>query len=405
MKIYEELKFRGITAQVTNEEKIENIINNKKITFYVGCDPTADSLHVGHLVQLFLVSRLQKNGHTPICLFGGGTGFIGDPSGKNSMRKLMPKEQIEYNVECFKKQMSKFLDVSNIIFVNNADWLCDLNYINFLRDIGTCFSVNKMLAAECYKQRLQEGLTFFELNYMIMQAYDFLHLNKKYNCILQIGGNDQWSNMIAGVELLRKKNNTEVFALTTNLLTKSDGKKMGKTENGAIWLDPEKTSPYDFYQYWRNIQDTDVIKCVKVLTDIDVNEIIKQFENLKGQELNEVKKILAYNLTKKIHGEIEADKCKNSAEKIFASGDFSSDIPTKYVNLEKFKEDKIKIIDLIFEAKVTSSKSEARRLVEQNGISINNKTADLNFCINKNNLENGIILKKGKKNYFKILKA
>jgi len=404
MKIYEELKFRGITAQATNEKKIENIINNKKIKFYVGCDPTADSLHVGHLVQLFLVSRLQKNGHTPICLFGGGTGFIGDPSGKNSMRKLMPKEQIEYNVECFKKQMSKFLDVSNIIFVNNADWLCDLNYINFLRDIGTCFSVNKMLAAECYKQRLQEGLTFFELNYMIMQAYDFLHLNKKYNCILQIGGNDQWSNMIAGVELLRKKNNTEVFALTTNLLTKSDGKKMGKTENGAIWLDPEKTSPYDFYQYWRNIQDTDVIKCVKVLTDIDVNEI-KQFENLKGQELNEVKKILAYNLTKKIHGEIEADKCKSSAEKIFASGDFSSDIPTKYVNLGKFKEDKIKIIDLIFEAKVTSSKSEARRLVEQNGISINNKTADLNFCINKNNLENGIILKKGKKNYFKILKA
>lgn len=403
MKIYEELKFRGITAQVTNEEKIENIINNKKITFYVGCDPTADSLHVGHLVQLFLVSRLQKNGHTPICLFGGGTGFIGDPSGKNSMRKLMPKEQIEHNVECFKKQMSKFLDVSNIIFVNNADWLCDLNYINFLRDIGTCFSVNKMLAAECYKQRLQEGLTFFELNYMIMQAYDFLHLNKKYDCTLQIGGNDQWSNMIAGVELVRKKNSTEVFALTTNLLTKSDGKKMGKTENGAIWLDPEKTSPYDFYQYWRNIQDTDVIKCVKMLTDIDVSRI-KQFENLKGQELNEVKKILAYNLTKKIHGESEADKCKNSAEKIFASGDFSSDIPTKYINLEKFKEDKIKIVDLIFEAKITQSKSEARRLVEQGGISINNKTVDLNFCVNKNNFKNGIILKKGKKNYFKIVK-
>ena len=403
MKIYEELKFRGITAQVTNEEKIENIINNKKITFYVGCDPTADSLHVGHLVQLFLVSRLQKNGHTPICLFGGGTGFIGDPSGKNSMRKLMPKEQIEHNVKCFKKQMSKFLDVSNIIFVNNADWLCDLNYINFLRDIGTCFSVNKMLAAECYKQRLQEGLTFFELNYMIMQAYDFLHLNKKYDCVLQIGGNDQWSNMIAGVELVRKKNSTEVFALTTNLLTKSDGKKMGKTENGAIWLDPEKTSPYDFYQYWRNIKDTDVIKCVKMLTDIDVSRI-KQFENLKGQELNEVKKILAYNLTKKIHGESEADKCKNSAEKIFASGDFSSDIPTKYINLEKFKENEIKIIDLIFEAKITQSKSEARRLVEQGGISINNKTVDLNFCVNKNNLGNGIILKKGKKNYFKIIK-
>ena len=403
MKIYEELKFRGITAQVTNEEKIENIMNNKKITFYVGCDPTADSLHVGHLVQLFLVSRLQNNGHTPICLFGGGTGFIGDPSGKNSMRKLMPKEQIEHNVECFKKQMSKFLDVSNIIFVNNADWLCDLNYINFLRDIGTCFSVNKMLAAECYKQRLQEGLTFFELNYMIMQAYDFLHLNKKYDCVLQIGGNDQWSNMIAGVELVRKKNSTEVFALTTNLLTKSDGKKMGKTENGAIWLNPEKTSPYDFYQYWRNIQDTDVIKCVKMLTDIGIDEI-KQFENLKGQELNEVKKILAYNLTKKIHGESEANKCKNSAEKIFTSGDFSSDVPTKYINLEKFKEDKIKIVDLIFEAKITQSKSEARRLVEQGGISINNKTVDLNFCVNKNNLENGIILKKGKKNYFKIIK-
>ena len=403
MKIYEELKFRGIIAQATNEEKIENLMNNKKITFYVGCDPTADSLHVGHLVQLFLVSRLQKNGHIPICLFGGGTGFIGDPSGKNSMRKLMPKEQIEHNVECFKKQMSKFLDVSNIIFVNNADWLCDLNYINFLRDIGTCFSVNKMLAAECYKQRLQEGLTFFELNYMIMQAYDFMHLNKKYNCVFQIGGNDQWSNMIAGVELVRKKSNTEVFALTTNLLTKSDGKKMGKTESGAIWLDPEKTSPYDFYQYWRNIQDTDVIKCVKMLTDIGIDEI-KQFENLKGQELNEVKKILAYNLTKKIHGESEADKCKNSAEKIFTSGDFSSDIPTKYINLEKFKEEKIKIIDLIFEAKITQSKSEARRLVEQGGISINNKTVDLNFCVNKNNLKNGVILKKGKKNYFKIIK-
>ena len=402
MKIYEELKFRGITAQATNEEKIKNIINNQKIKFYIGCDPTADSLHVGHLVQLFLVSKLQKTGHIPIFLFGGGTGFIGDPSGKNSMRKLMPKEQIEYNIKCFKKQVSKFLDISNIIFVNNADWLCDLNYINFLREIGAYFNINRMLAAECYKQRLQDGLTFLELNYMIMQAYDFMHLNKKYNCILQIGGNDQWSNMIAGVELARKKNNAEIFALTTNLLTKSDGKKMGKTENGAIWLDSNKTSPYDFYQYWRNIQDEDIIKCIKMLTDIEICEI-KKFENLKGQELNEVKKILAYDLTKKIHGESEANKCKNAAEKIFTSGDFSSDIPTRYINLKNFQENEIKIIDLIFESKITQSKSEARRLIEQNGISINNKIISLDFCVNKNDLENGIILKKGKKNYFKII--
>lgn len=262
-----------------------------------------------------------------------------------------------------------------------------------------------MLAAECYKQRLQDGLTFLELNYMIMQAYDFLFLNKKYNCELQIGGNDQWSNMISGVELIRKKNNKESFALTTNLLTKSDGKKMGKTENGAIWLDPNKTSPYDFYQYWRNIQDADIIKCIKMLTDIDINQI-KEFEKLKNQELNEVKKILAYDLTKKIHGESEADKCKNSAEKIFTSGDFSSDIPIRYINLEKFQDkNKIKIIDLIFEAKISKSKSEARRLIEQNGISIDGKIIDLNFYINKNQLEKGIILKKGKKIYIKIIKS
>ena len=407
MNLYDELIERGLIAQVTNENEIKDLINNGKATFYIGFDPTADSLHVGHFMALTLMKRLQMAGNKPIALVGGGTGMIGDPSGKADLRKMLTKDTIDHNCECFKKQMSRFIDFSDnkALFVNNADWLRNLNYIDVLRDIGPHFTVNRMLAAECYKIRLasENGLTFLEFNYMIMQAYDFLHLNKKYDCVLQIGGNDQWSNMIAGVELVRKKNSTEVFALTTNLLTKSDGKKMGKTENGAIWLDPEKTSPYDFYQYWRNIQDTDVIKCVKMLTDIDVSRI-KQFENLKGQELNEVKKILAYNLTKKIHGESEADKCKNSAEKIFASGDFSSDIPTKYINLEKFQENEIKIVDLIFESKITQSKSEARRLVEQGGISINNKTVDLNFCVNKNNLENGVILKKGKKNYFKIIK-
>lgn len=403
MKIYEELEFRGITAQVTNAEKVRHLMNDGKITFYVGCDPTADSLHVGHLVQMFVVSKLQKQGHNPICLFGGGTGFIGDPTGKDSMRKLMTGEQIEHNVNCFKKQMAKFLDISNVLFVNNADWLCNLNYINFLRDIGPYFNVNRMLAAECYKQRMKVGLTFFELNYMIMQAYDFLHLNEKYNCTLQIGGNDQWSNMIAGVELIRKKNNSEVFALTTNLLTKSDGKKMGKTENGAIWLDPDKTTPYDFYQYWRNIQDSDVINCVKMLTDVKL-EKIQEFENLKGQELNEVKKIIAYDLTQKIHGEIQADKCRNSAEKIFTSGDFSIDIPTKFVNLDIFEDDEVKIADLIFFAKITTSKSEARRLIEQGGITIDGKVVNLDSYLNKNYLENGVIIRKGKKTYIKIKK-
>ena len=400
LKIYDELKFRNIIAQTTNEKKVEHLINSGEAIFYVGCDPTADSLHVGHFIQLMLISRLQKNGNSPICLFGGGTGCIGDPSGKDSMRRIMSKEEIEHNVSCFQRQMSRFFDVSKVKFVNNADWLCKLNYIDFLRDIGIHFNVNKMLAAECYKQRLSEGLTFMELNYMIMQGYDFLYLHEKYGCNLQIGGNDQWSNIIAGVNLIRKKTQDEVFGLTTNILAKSDGVKMGKTEGGAIWLDPKKTSPYDFYQYWRNVQDADVINCVKMLTNVDI-ETIEKIEKLKGKNLNNAKEILAYELTKSVHGEEEANKAKNASENLFKSGNFSSDIPCKVLNSEGFPNE-IGIVELLFSSEIVVSKSEARRLVEQNGISVNGNLANLNSIVKKSEIQNGILIKKGKKTYTKI---
>ena len=400
MQIFDELKKRGIIAQATNEDKVKYLIDNGKLVFYLGCDPTADSLHAGHLIQLMLMSRLQRNGHSAICLLGGGTGFIGDPSGKNSMRKLMQKEQIEHNVKCFQRQMSKFLDVSSVRFVNNADWLCNLNYIEFLREIGIFFNVNKMLAAECYKQRLDEGLTFLELNYMIMQGYDFLYLHNEFGCSLQIGGNDQWSNMIAGVELIRKKTQDEAFGLTTNLLTNSEGKKMGKTANGALWLDPEKTSPYEFYQYWRNVADSDVINCVKLLTEIDLNTI-SEFEKLQGQQINEVKEILAFEVTKTVHGKSEAEKVREISKQIFVSGDSSTDVPVKYVNSTDV-EVEISVVDLIFKAGLVPSKSEARRLVEQQGISVDGHLSNLDSVISKDLLKTGVILKKGKKTYVRI---
>ena len=401
MKIYDELEFRGIICQSTNEEKVKKILNNEKSVFYLGFDPTANSLHVGSFVQLSVISKLQRCGHSPICLFGGGTGFIGDPSGKNSMRKLISKEEIEHNVSCFKKQISRFLDISKVKFVNNADWLCGLNYIEFLRDIGKYFNVNKMLTYDCYRNRLQDGLTLMELNYMIMQSYDFLYLYKNYGCKIQIGGSDQWSNIISGVDLVRKKENAEVFGLTTNLLTKSDGKKMGKTEKGAIWLDAEKTSPYEFYQYWRNVQDSDVIKCVKMLTDINI-ETIREFENFKGNQLNDVKEILAYELTKSVHGEQEAEKSRKASEEIFKSGGISAEIPTKNLDSSSF-EDEIGIVDVLFLSGIVSSKSEGRRLVQQNGISVNGNLVDLEFKLNKQDLKSGVIVKKGKKNYIRVV--
>lgn len=400
MQIFDELKKRGIIAQTTNEDKIKYLIDNGKLVFYLGCDPTADSLHAGHLIQLMLMSRLQRHGHSAICLLGGGTGFIGDPSGKNSMRKLMQKEQIEHNVKCFQKQMSKFLDVLSVRFVNNADWLCNLNYIEFLREIGVFFNVNKMLAAECYKQRLDEGLTFLELNYMIMQGYDFLYLHNELGCNLQIGGNDQWSNMIAGVELIRKKTQDEAFGLTTNLLTNSEGKKMGKTANGALWLDPEKTSPYEFYQYWRNVADSDVINCVKLLTEIDLSTI-SEFEKLQGQQVNEVKEILAFEVTKTVHGKSEAEKVREISKQIFVSGNSSTDIPVKYVNSTDIDVE-VSIVDLIFKAGLVPSKSEARRLIEQQGISVDGKVSSLDCIISKDLLKSGVIVKKGKKTYVRV---
>ena len=400
MTIYDELKFREIVAQSTNDEKTADLINNKRAVFYLGCDPTADSLHVGHFVQMMLMSRLQKCGHSPICLFGGGTGFVGDPSGKNSMRRMMSKEEIDHNVKCFQNQMSKFLDISNVTFVNNADWLCDLNYIEFLRDIGCYFNVNRMLAAECYKQRLEDGLTFFELNYMIMQSYDFLYLHNKFNCVMQIGGNDQWSNMISGVDLVRKKTKHEVYALTTNLLTTSDGKKMGKTEKGALWLDPNKTSPYEFYQYWRNIHDSDVVKCMKMLTNIDV-DTIENIELLSGKQLNDAKELLSYELTKLVHGENEAEKSRKMSSKIFSLNEMSN-APEIFVDSDQLS-DEISLVDLLLMSKMVSSKSEARRLIEQNGISVDGSLADISCKIKKESLKTGIVIKKGKKIYNKII--
>ena len=400
MTLFDELKERGLVAQTTNEEEVKRLINgNEPVTFYIGFDPTADSLHVGHFVTIIFMAHMQKHGHKPIALFGGGTGMIGDPSGKTDMRKMLTEETIQHNIECFKNQMSRLVDFSDgkAIIVNNGDWLLDLNYIKFIREIGVHFSVNKMLSAECYKQRLERGLSFFELNYMLMQSYDFLVLNRKYGCQLQLGGDDQWSNMIFGVDLIRKCDSKSANAMTCNLLLTSEGKKMGKTESGAVWLDANKTSPYDFYQYWRNVDDADVIKCLKMLTFVPIEQI-REYEKLEGSQLNPVKEILAYELTKLIHGEEEAEKAQKTARSLFGGKVDISDMPTTELTKEDFTDGKILILDLMLKGGLIPSKGEGRRLVQQGGVSVDDvKVTEANKEFNIDEFKDGIVVKKGKK--------
>ena len=404
MTLYEELVRRGLIAQVTDEKEISEMINNGKATFYIGFDPTADSLHVGHFMALCLMKRLQMAGNKPIVLIGGGTAMIGDPSGKTDMRKMMTKEIIDHNVECFKKQMSRFIDFSEdkAIVVNNGDWLLDLNYIDVLREVGACFSVNKMLTFECYKQRMERGLTFLEFNYMIMQSYDFYMLFQKYGCNMQFGGDDQWANMLGGTELIRKKLGKDAHAMTITLLLNSEGKKMGKTVSGAVWLDPEKTSPYDFFQYWRNVDDADVIKCLKMLTFVPIEQIEEMEKTMQGAELNKAKELLGYELTKLVHGEEEAEKALAAAKAIFANGGASADMPSTDIPAAEL-EGGINILDLLIKTGLCPSKSEGRRLVQQNGIAVDDvKVTDPNAVITIND---SVVIKKGKKIFHKAVKA
>lgn len=403
MELYEELVARGLIAQVTDEKLIKDLINNGKATFYIGFDPTADSLHVGHFMTLVLMKRLQLAGNRPIALIGGGTGMIGDPSGRSDMRKMLTVEDINHNCECFKKQMERFIDFSEgkALMVNNADWLRNLNYIELLRDVGACFSVNNMLRAECYKSRMEKGLSFLEFNYMIMQSYDFYQLFLKYGCNLQFGGDDQWSNMLAGTELIRKKLGKDASALTINLLLNSEGKKMGKTQSGAVWLDENKTTPFEFYQYWRNIDDADVVKCMKMLTFIPLEEIAK-FEKMEGAELNEAKKVLAYELTSMVHGKEKADIAKATAESLFSAGS-AANMPSVGLSEEDFTEGHIDILSLLMKAELVTSKSDARRAVEQGGVVIDNdKVNDVKLLISVDQVKNGFVLRKGKKNFKKV---
>ena len=407
MGVYEELQRRGLIAQTTDEEKIRELVNSGKAVFYIGFDPTADSLHVGHFMALCLMKRLQMAGNKPIALIGGGTGLIGDPTGKTDMRKMLTKEDIDHNCECFKKQMSRFIDFSDdkALMVNNADWLLDLNYVELLREVGACFSVNRMLTAECYKLRMEKGLSFLEFNYMIMQSYDFYSLFKRCGCNLQFGGDDQWSNMLGGTELIRRKLGKDSHAMTITLLLNSEGKKMGKTEKGAVWLDPEKTSPYDFFQYWRNVDDRDVIKCLKMLTFVPIEEI-EAMENWEGSELNKAKEILAFELTKLVHGEEEATKALEAARAIFSSKSDSDNMPSSDITSSDMPEGKIGLIDLIFMAGLAPSKAEARRLIQQNGIAVNDvKVNDVKAEISRESFaENGfIVIKKGKKVFHKVI--
>lgn len=404
MGIYEELKERGLIAQVTDEEQIRELVNNGKAVFYIGFDPTADSLHVGHFMALTLMKRLQEAGNKPIALIGGGTAMIGDPSGKTDMRQMMTKETIQHNCDCFKKQMSKFIDFSNdkALMVNNADWLLELNYVDVLREVGACFSVNRMLAAECYKQRMERGLSFLEFNYMIMQSYDFYSLYQKYGCNLQFGGDDQWSNMIGGMELVRRKLGGDANAMTITLLLNSDGKKMGKTEKGAVWLDPEKTSPYEFYQYWRNVDDSDVIKCMMLLTFLPL-ETIAEYEKLEGAELNKAKEVLAYELTKLVHSEEEADKADAAAKALFAGGADTSNMPTTVLTDDDFTDGSVAVLDMMVKAGIIKSKGEGRRLITQGGVSLNDeKVTDPYASLTKTDFDNEIIIKKGKKVFHKF---
>ncbi len=406
MGVYEELQERGLIAQITNEDEVRELINNGKAVFYIGFDPTADSLHVGHFMALCLMKRLQMAGNKPIALIGGGTGMIGDPSGKTDMRKMLTPEIIQHNCDCFKKQMSKFIDFSEgkAMMVNNADWLLDLNYINVLREVGACFSVNRMLSFECYKQRMERGLSFLEFNYMIMQSYDFYTLYKKYGCNLQFGGDDQWSNMIGGMELIRRKLQGNANAMTITLLTNSEGKKMGKTEKGAVWLDAEKTSPYEFYQYWRNVGDDDVIKCMKLLTFIPMEQI-NEYAKLEGAELNKVKEVLAFELTKMIHGEEEATKAQNAAKALFAGGADNSHMPETVLTDDDFTDGSIMLLDMMVKAGIIKSKGEGRRLITQGGVSVNDeKATDPNMSFTTDDFANEIIVKKGKKVFHKFTK-
>ena len=405
MGVFDELKARGMIAQCTDEEKVRDLLNNGKIKFYIGFDPTADSLHVGHFVQIMVMSHMQRAGHTPIALFGGGTGMIGDPSGKTDMRKMLTKETISHNIDCFKQQMSRLIDFGDgkAIMVNNGDWLLNLNYIDFLREIGVHFSVNRMLSFECYKQRLERGLSFFELNYMLMQSYDFLRLNRDYDCIMELGGDDQWSNIIGGVELCRKCDNKEVYGLTFSLLLTSEGKKMGKTEGGAVWLDPAKTSPYDFFQYWRNVADADVIKCMKMLTFMPLEEIAK-YEVLQGAELNAAKEKLAYEVTALIHGKDEADKALAAAKALFTGGVGGGNMPETAFTADDLTDGGINILDAMQKAGLIPSKGEGRRLITQGGVSVDDeKITDIAHIITAEQLSGGVIVKKGKKTFHKLI--
>ena len=410
MQIYEELKARGLIAQVTDEAKVRDLINNGKATFYIGFDPTADSLHVGHFMALLLMKRLQMAGNKPIALLGGGTGMIGDPSGKSDMRKVLTKETINHNIECFKKQMSRFIDFSDgkALMVNNADWILDLNYIDVLREVGPYFSVNNMLRAECYKQRMENGLSFLEFNYMILQSYDFYKLYLDYGCNLQFGGDDQWSNMLFGRELIRKKlgleeQDAKAQAMTITLLLNSEGKKMGKTVSGAVWLDPEKTSPYEFYQYWRNVDDADVLKCIRMLTFLPLEEI-DEMDKWEGSQLNKAKEILAYELTKLVHGEEEAEKAQTTARALFSGAANADNMPTTKLTDEDFTDGKIDILSILVKTGIAKSRSEGRKLCEQNGVSVDDvKVTDTYTSYSKEALaEKAIVVKKGKKIFHKV---
>ena len=405
MGVYEELIERGLIAQVTDEEEIRELVNSGKAVFYIGFDPTADSLHVGHFMALCLMKRLQMAGNKPIALIGGGTAMIGDPSGRTDMRQMMTTETIQHNVDCFKKQMEKFIDFSDgkAMLVNNADWLLDLNYVELLREVGACFSVNRMLTAECYKQRMEKGLSFLEFNYMIMQSYDFYALFQKYGCNMQFGGDDQWSNMLGGTELIRRKLGKDAYAMTINLLLNSEGKKMGKTQSGAVWLDAEKTSPYDFYQYWRNVDDADVVKCLKMLTVLPLEEIA-ELEKLEGSEINKAKEVLAYELTNLIHGEEEAKKAQEAARALFGAKTNTANMPTTELTEEDFTDGAVGILDLLVKCGLTPSKGEARRLVQQGGVSVNDvKVADIAQTVTIDDVKNEVIIKKGKKVFHKVI--
>ena len=405
MTVYDELVARGLIAQVTDEKEIKELVNNGKAVFYIGFDPTADSLHVGHFMALCLMKRLQMAGNKPIALIGGGTAMIGDPSGRTDMRQMMTKETINHNVECFKKQMSRFIDFSDdkALLVNNADWLLDLNYVDVLRDIGPHFSVNRMLTAECYKQRMERGLSFLEFNYMIMQSFDFYTLFQKYGCNMEFGGDDQWSNMLGGTELIRRKLGKDAYAMTINLLLNSEGKKMGKTQSGAVWLDPNKTSPFEFYQYWRNVSDADVLKCLRMLTFLPLEQI-DEMDKWEGSQLNQAKEILAFELTKLVHGEEEAKKAEEGAKALFAGGGNTDNMPTTVLAADDFREDAIDILTLLVKSGLSASRNEARRAVEQGGVSFDGeKVTDIKATFEKAAFSgDGVVVKRGKKNFRKI---